>query len=149
MKYFENEWSKGTEFSYWNYYNEFEIKANNPSEGYNYKLNSIFRNKRPFLYLALYEYRILIKESYDNYIDNMAKHGSQIVQKNPLRNEVKNILDKFDNDYINLRKDNENINDDMDISVNYDEDGLYELYSRHWLNCVLALYRIIKNVDLA
>ena len=79
----------------------------------------------------------------------MAKHGSQIVQKNPLRNEVKNILDKFDNDYINLRKDNENINDDMDISVNYDEDGLYELYSRHWLNCVLALYRIIKNVDLA
>ena len=149
MKYFENEWIKGTEFSYWNYYNEFEIKTNNPSEGYNYKLNSIFKNKRPFLYHALYEYRILIKESYDNYIDNMAKHSSQIVQKDPLRNEVKNILDKFDNDYINLRKDNENINDDMDIDVNYDEDGLYELYSRHWLNCVLAISRIIKNVDLS
>ena len=80
------------------------------------------------MYHALYEYRILIKESYDNYIDNMAKYGSQIVQKDPLRNEVKNILDKFENDYVNLRKDNENINIDLDIHVNYDEDWLYELY---------------------
>ena len=43
----------GTEFSYWNYYKEFQIKTNNPSESYNYKLNNIFKNKRPFLYHAL------------------------------------------------------------------------------------------------
>ena len=61
MTYFANEWIYGTEYSYYNYYKEFEIKANNPSEGFNYKLNNIFKNKRPFLYHALYEDRILIK----------------------------------------------------------------------------------------
>lgn len=81
VTYSKNEWVNGTEFSYWNYNKELEIKTNNPSQGYNYKLNNIFKNKRPFLYRALYEYRILIKESYDNYINNIGQHGSQFCKK--------------------------------------------------------------------
>lgn len=33
MDYFSKEWIYGTEISYWNYYNEFDIKTNNASEG--------------------------------------------------------------------------------------------------------------------
>ena len=62
---------------------------------------------------------------------------------------MKNILDKFDYDYHKLRIDNENINLDNEMEIYYDSDGLYELYSRNWRKCVLALSHIIRNVDLS
>ena len=71
MDYFSKEWIYGTETNYWNYYNEFDIKTNNASESYN--------NKRPFIYHTLYEYRNLIKESLDNYTQNIMNHDSKDV----------------------------------------------------------------------
>ena len=44
---------------------------------------------------------------------------------------------------------NENINMYIDKDVYYDSDGLYELYTRHCLNCVLAPSEVIRNVDLS
>ena len=131
IEYFSKEWIYGTELEYWNYYKNFKIKTNNPSESYNNKMNKIFR---PFLYHALFEYRTLINESYEHYLENIAKHGPQEVIIDPLRNNIKIILDKCDADYNNLRLDNENCNIDMDSYVYYDSNGLYELHSRYWFN---------------
>ena len=147
MDYFKKEWVYGTETSYWNYYREFDLKTNNASEGYNHKINNIFGHKRPFIYHALFEYRNLIKEFLDNYKKNIINHGSGIIETNPLRNAVKNVLDKYDEDYLKLRRENENKDIDIDDDVYYNDDNLYELYSRHWFKCVLVLSEVINNID--
>jgi len=149
MDYFAKQWIYGTEISYWNYYKEFEIKTNNASESYNNKINNIFEHKRPFIYHALYEYRNMIKDSLDNYTQNIMNHGIQEVIKDPLRNAIKNILDKYEEDYHKLRRDNENQDMDIESEVYYDSDGLYELYTRHWFKCVLSLADLIINIDLS
>ena len=104
MDYFSKEWVYGTENTFWNYYNEFDMKTNNASEGYNNKINNIFNHKRPFIYHALYEYRNLIKESLDNYNLNIMNNGKQEIINDPIRNAVKNILDKYEEDYLKLRR---------------------------------------------
>ena len=147
--YFAKEWIYGTKISYWNYYKEFEIKTNNASESYNNKINNIFEHKRPFIYHALYEYRNMIKESLDNYTQNIMNHGIQEIIKDPLRNSIKNILDKYEEDYLKLRRDNENQDMDIESEVYFDSDGLYELYTPHWFKCVLSLADLIINIDLS
>ena len=101
MDYFAKEWIYGTEISYWNYYKEFQIKTNNASESYNNKINNIFEHKRSFIYHSLYEYRNMIKESLDNYIQNVMNHGIQEIIKDPLRNAIKNILENMKRIIIN------------------------------------------------
>ena len=147
ITYFSKEWINGTEIEYWNYYNDFEIKTNNPSESYNNKINKIFNNKKPFLNHALYEYRVLINESYDHYQENIANHGAEEINKDPLRNKIKNIFDIYGMDYNQLRLDNEGDDINMDSDVYYDDKGFYEMYARHWFNCVLSLSQVIRNFN--
>ena len=147
LDYFSKEWIYGTDNVYWNYYNDFQIKTNNASESYNNKINKIFNNKKPFLYHALFEYRVLINESYEHYQENIINHGAEEVNKDPLRSKIKNILDKYDMDYIKLRQENESDDIDMESDVYYDDNGLYEIYTRLWYNCVLSLSEVIRNID--
>ena len=69
------------------------------------------------------------------------------INKEPLRNIIKNIFDKYDIDCNQLRLDNEDDDIKMTSNVYYDDKGPYEIYTRHWLNCVLSLSQVIKNVD--
>ena len=39
--------------------------------------------------------------------ENIINHGAEEVNKDPLRSKIKNILDKYDMDYIKLRQENE------------------------------------------
>ena len=57
IEYFEKEWIN-QDIKLWNYYNNFDIKTNNSSEGFNNHINHILGNKRPHFYNALYEFRI-------------------------------------------------------------------------------------------
>ena len=91
----------------------------------------------------------MIKDSLDNYTQNIMNHGIQEVIKDHLRNSIKNILDKYEEDYLKLRRDNENQDMDIESEVYYDSDGLYELYTRHWFKCVLSLADLIINIDLS
>ena len=50
-------------------------------------------------------------------------------------------------DYNQLRLDNEGDDINMDSDVYYDDNSFYEIYTRHWLNCVLSLSQVIRNVD--
>ena len=43
----------------------------------------------------------MIKDSLDNYTQDIMNHDIQEVIKDPLRNAIKNILDKYEEDYIN------------------------------------------------
>lgn len=137
MDYFKKEKVYGTETSFWNCYREFELKTNNASEGYNHKINNIFGHKKPFIYHALFEYKNLIKESLNNYKKNIINLGSGFIEKDPLRNAVKNVLYKYDGDYPKFRRENENKEINIDEDVYYNSYNLYELYSRHWFKCVL------------
>ena len=91
----------------------------------------------------------MIKDSLDNYTQNIMNHGIQEVIKDPLRNAIKNILDNYEEDYNKLRRDNENQDMDIESDVYYDSDGLYELYTRHWIKCMLSLADLIINIDLS
>ena len=50
-------------------------------------------------------------------------------------------------DYIKLRQKNESDDIDMESDVYYDDNGLYEIYTRLWYNCVLSLSEVIWNID--
>ena len=76
-------------------------------------------------------------------------NGKQEIIKDQIRNAVKNILDKYEEDYLKLRRDNENQDLDIDNEVYYDSEGLYELYTLHWFKCVISLSEMIINIDLS
>ena len=89
----------------------------------------------------------MINESFEHYQENIINHGAEEVNKDPLRSKIKNILDKYDMDYIKLRQENESDDIDMESDVYYDDNGLYEIYTRLWYNCVLSLSEVIRNID--
>ena len=61
----------------------------------------------------------MIKESLDNYTQNIINHGSKDVIKDPLRSAVKNILDNFEEDYHSLRREYEHENIYIESEVIY------------------------------
>ena len=56
-------------------------------------------------------------------------------------------IEEEEQDYNQLRLDNEGNDINMDSDVYYDDNGFYEIYTRHWFNCVLSLSQAIRNFD--
>ena len=49
LDYFENNFLKTYELDWWNYYNDVNIRTNNPCEGFNNRLNSYFVKNLHFI----------------------------------------------------------------------------------------------------
>ena len=98
IDYFEKEWIN-QDIKLWNYYNNFVIKTIDPKDSIINHINHIFGNKQPLFYNALYEFRILIKESLDSYDNQIKIHGSQQILREPLINSLKNFIDKYELDF--------------------------------------------------
>ena len=134
----------------WNYYNNFDIKTNNSSEGFNN--HHIFGNKRPRLYNALYEFRILIKESLDSYDNQVKIHGSQQILRESLINTLKNFIDKYELDYQLFRNqydDNDINGEDIDIEDDNEFMDALNNYTELWYRFTKDVSNIIKNINIS
>lgn len=103
VEYFQKEWINSCDIIYWNYYNDFINRTNNFSESFSHKINCLFNRKKTKLYFSIYNYKILINESLDKYHKLVEVNGSDEIIFNPFKTKAKNIYDKFELDYKNLK----------------------------------------------
>ena len=78
---------------------KFKFKTNNKVELFNKKLNSIIEHIRPKFSFFINKYKILIKESYNNYIDYLKNIDIEQNVNNNIANDIINFIYRLINKY--------------------------------------------------
>ena len=90
----------------------------------------LYLNKKKKFYASIYNYKILIKESIDKYNKLIEDNGVEEMIKNPLESKTKNICDKYESDYRNLKITfGINVNVDANL-MDIEDDNIFNFHEK-------------------